>query len=230
MIHEINIDENIPSTIGIFTDSRITIESLKNATNHSFVIEEIKKRVMNLERTNCTIDFAWVKVHVGIYGNELADHLAKAAASSTELAVTFDRTPKCTLYSEIEEDTQKWQQECERSTKAAVAKQFFPNVRNMIKLNININPNFTAVVTVHGKISTYLQRCKLAENSIFPCNKEDQTLDHTLNSCALLHTQRNTPRKYVTATGTWPPIKEEFIAKYLKPFLIFTKSIDYEQL
>ena len=81
--------------------------------------------VINLERTNWTIEFAWVKAHVAIYGNELADHLAEAAASTTELAVTFDRTPKCKLYSEIEEEaTQKWQQEWVRSTKAVVTKQF----------------------------------------------------------------------------------------------------------
>jgi ribonuclease HI len=101
-----------PRTIGIFTDRRITIDSLKNATNHTFLIEEIRKRIIKLERTNWTIEFAWVKVHLGIYGNELADHLEKAAASSTELSVTFDRTPKFTLCSEIEEEkaTQKWEQ------------------------------------------------------------------------------------------------------------------------
>ena len=103
---------------------------------------------------------------------------------------------------------------------------------NRIKLNININPNFTAMVTVHGKTRAYLQRFKLAESAICPCNQEDQTLDHiqVLNSCALLHTQRNTFTKNVTATGTWPPCKEELIAKYLKPFLTSTKSIDFEQL
>jgi len=86
------------------------------------------------------------------------------------------------------------------------------------------------MVTGHGKTRAYLQRFKLVESAMCPCNKEDQTLDHILNSCALLHTQRNTLRKNVTATGTWPPSKEELIAKYLKPFLTFTKSTDFEQL
>jgi ribonuclease HI len=63
MIHELNIEENTPRTIGIFTDSRITTDSLKDATNHSFLIEEIRKRIINLERTNWTIEFAWVKAH-----------------------------------------------------------------------------------------------------------------------------------------------------------------------
>ena len=155
-----------------------------------------------MESTNWTIEFAWVKATVGIYGEEVADHLAKGAASSTELAVTFDRSPKCTLYSEIyEEAMQKWQQEWERSTKAAVTKQFLPNIRNWNKLNINIKPNLTAMVTGHGKTRTYLQRFKLAESAMYPCNKEDQILDHILNSCALYHTQRNTLKRNDTATG-----------------------------
>jgi ribonuclease HI len=153
-----------------------------------------------LESTNWTIEFAWVKANVGIYGKEVADHLARAAACSTELAVIFDRSPKCTLYSEIyEEATQKWQQEWERCTKAAVTKQFLPNIRNWNKLNINIKPTFTAMVTVHGKTRAYLQRFKQAESAIYPCNK--QTLDHILNCFALFHTQRNTLKKNDTATG-----------------------------
>jgi hypothetical protein len=103
-------------------------------------------------------------------------------------------------------------------------------VRNRIKPNININPNFTAMVTGHGKTRAYLHRFKLMESAICPCNKEDQTLDHILNSCELLNIQRNTFRKTVTANGTWPPKKEESIAKYLEPFLTFTQSIDFEQL
>jgi ribonuclease HI len=38
LIPEINIEENTPRTIGIYTDSRITIDSLKNATNHRSLI------------------------------------------------------------------------------------------------------------------------------------------------------------------------------------------------
>jgi len=44
----------------------------------------------------------------------------------------------------------------------------------------------------HGKTRAYLQRFKLAESAICPCNKEDQNLDHILNSCALFHTHTHT--------------------------------------
>ena len=70
-----------------------------------------------------------------MYGNELADHLAKVAACNTDTAVSFGSIPKSTLYSEIEEEaTQKWQKEWENCTKAAITKPFFPNVRDRINL------------------------------------------------------------------------------------------------
>jgi len=65
-------------TATIFTDRRISIDSLKNV-NYSYLIEETRK-MSTLETANWTIEFSWVKAHVGIYGNELADQLAKAAA------------------------------------------------------------------------------------------------------------------------------------------------------
>jgi len=53
--------------------------------------------MLNLEKTNWTIEFSWVKVHVGIYGNEIADPIAKDAACSTEIPIDFNRIPKTTL-------------------------------------------------------------------------------------------------------------------------------------
>jgi len=123
IIDAIDIAENSPHTIGIFTDSRNTIDSLKNVNNHSYLIEDIRKRISILERTNWTIEFSWVKAHIGIYGNELDDKLAKAAACNRDTTVSFNRIPKITLYSEIEEEAaQKWQKEWENCTKAAITK------------------------------------------------------------------------------------------------------------
>jgi hypothetical protein len=65
--------------------------------------------------------------------------------------------PKSILYSEIEEEaSQKWQKEWENCTKAAITKQYFPHIQDRLKLKININPVFTAMVTRHRKIRAYL--------------------------------------------------------------------------
>ena len=122
VIETIEITENSPCTATIVTESRISIDSLKNVNNHSYLIEETRK-MSTLERANWTIEFSWVKAHVVIYGNELDDQLAKAAARNRDTTNAFDRIPLSTLYSEIEgEVKENWQKEWKDCTKAAITK------------------------------------------------------------------------------------------------------------
>ena len=60
------------------------MDSLRNVNNHVYLVEEIRKRVASLESYEWKITFSWVKAHVGIYGNELADRLAKRRLEATE--------------------------------------------------------------------------------------------------------------------------------------------------
>jgi len=176
-IETIDIPENSPRTIDIFTDSRITLDLRQNANNHSYLIEEIRKRLSYLDRANWTIGILWVKAHAGIYGNEMADQLAKAATRNSDIAVSFHRIPTSTLHSELKEVViQKWQMDWDKCTKAAITKEFFPNVRDRLNMKISINPNFTAMVTGHGRTRAYRHRFRLTDNATCPCNKEDQTV------------------------------------------------------
>ena len=68
-------------------------------------------------------------------------------------------------------------------------------MQDRVKLNINVNPNFTAIVTGHRKTMPYLHQFKIIENTACPYNKGDQTIDHLLNQCTLLKTQRELLRK-----------------------------------
>jgi ribonuclease HI len=43
-----------------------------------------------LQRSNWTVVFSWIKVHVGIEGNVLADQTAKAAARDYENTTAFN--------------------------------------------------------------------------------------------------------------------------------------------
>jgi len=78
-INKLHIAENIQREVTIYTDSRITLQSLKNPNNHRYLIEEIRKKAISLEKHNWKITFTWIQAHVGQNGNELAGTLAKDA-------------------------------------------------------------------------------------------------------------------------------------------------------
>ena len=46
-LETIDIEENSPRTAAIITDSRISLGSIKNANNHSYLIEEIGREYLN---------------------------------------------------------------------------------------------------------------------------------------------------------------------------------------
>ena len=87
---------------------------------------------------------------------------------------------------------------------------FFPKVHDKQKLKINITPIVTAMVTGHGKARAYLHRFKILEHENCPCGNGDQTIQHLLNRCSILHTQREIFKRNVLKSGNWPASKHEF--------------------
>jgi ribonuclease HI len=61
----IQINKNILKTILIHTDSRITLDSLKNMKNRNYLIEAIKNKTIALEKENWHIECTWIKAHAG---------------------------------------------------------------------------------------------------------------------------------------------------------------------
>jgi len=101
-----------PGTATIFTDSRVSLDSLHNVNNHAHLAEEIRKKVTSMVRTKWKIKFSWVKAHAGIYGNEMADRLAKEAARSDGTNYGYSRIPISAIYREAAEKAiQKWQEQ-----------------------------------------------------------------------------------------------------------------------
>ena len=114
--------------------------------------------------------------------------------------------------------------------KGRPAKQFFPSISDRIKAKIKITPNFTALVTGHGKTRAYLHRFKLLESATCPGGKEEQTTDYLLYRCILLQQPRETLKRETSKQGIWPINKQELITKHLKKFMKFTNSNDFDKL
>jgi hypothetical protein len=188
-IKELHIADIVPQEITIHTDSKITLQSLKNLKNHRYLIDEIRKKAMSLRTHNWHITFTWIQAHVGHYGNELADKLAKEAARKD--TVSYNRIPICEIAQQLrEKGLKKWQMQWDRTTKALATKEFFPNIKDRLNTKITLTPNFTALVTSHGKTKLYLYRFKIIESPDCPCGGGSQKVDHLTFECTILQNER----------------------------------------
>jgi len=112
--------------VAIFTDSKVTIDSLKNHSMHSFLTEETRNKMRHLSTLNWTIHFGWVKAHIGIEGNKAADKLAKEAAhDENDQNIVYDRVPATTAATEInKQGLIKWQSQWNSTEKGALCRFF----------------------------------------------------------------------------------------------------------
>ena len=152
--------------------------------------------------------FNWVKAHVVIQGNELVDRLAKKAAMDDKGEIVYDKIPRETIGTEGKENViTNWQEQWTSSTKRAISKLFFPNLKERMKTRTPISAEFTAMVTGHGLTRSYLHRFKIIPNPTCPCRlKEEQTISHIILNCTQLEKERRILRKAIVRTGdTWPP-------------------------
>jgi hypothetical protein len=76
----------------------------------------------------------------------------------------------------------------------------------------------------------YLHRFKILEHATCPCSNGDQTIDHLIYQCSILHTQREILISNILKSRNWPVKKQDLISKYAKPFLMFIKSINFDLL
>ena len=91
--------------MAIYTDSKVTVDSLKNDKMHGVLIEEIRNMVRNLTQQNWTTYFGWVKTHAGIEGNKIAERLAKEAAQDKKGGTYVnDRISISTVASRVKEE------------------------------------------------------------------------------------------------------------------------------
>ena len=116
------LDDPTGRIAAVFTDSKVTTDSLKNHSMHSFLIEEIRNKVRYLSTLNWTIHFGWVKAHIGIDCNEAADKLAKEAAQDkNDQNIVYDRVPAKTVATEINmQGLIKWQSQWNSTEKGVL--------------------------------------------------------------------------------------------------------------
>jgi hypothetical protein len=120
----------------IYTDSRTTIDMLQNGKIHTNIIEDIRRQWYKMKKAGWQIALHWVKAHVGIRGNELADTLAKKAATSKTITKTYTRIPKSAVQRQLkEESARKWQRSWTQAAKGSTTKEYFPEIEGRQRLS-----------------------------------------------------------------------------------------------
>jgi hypothetical protein len=113
----------------------------------------------------------------------------------------------------------------------SVMQIFFPTVEQRLKIRIPITPEFTAIVSGHGKTKTYLHRFKLTDDPMCPCSEGELSVEHLIHVCRILEPQRSYLIQHITTRGgIWSPTNNELVVKYLNAFSRFVKSIDFSKL
>jgi hypothetical protein len=134
------------TALGLNT-TQTTLSSLTNSKIHTSLIDKIRLQVEKLEQTAWTIRFSWVRAHVGIQGNELADTLAKEATSDRDISICYDKIPKCVFKNELERiSVEKWQKNWNQTTKGSITKNFFPRVEERLNRKLHTTQALTTTI------------------------------------------------------------------------------------
>ncbi|KAJ4431288.1 hypothetical protein ANN_19885 [Periplaneta americana] len=165
-------------------------------------------------------------------GNELADKTAKETATEDGLEVAYNRKPKTTIVTEIEEEGfNEWENDWKNSLKGAICKKFFPSVRQRMKQNITLTAEVTAMISGHGKTKAYLHRFGIKDDSTCSCLQDAQTVDHLIYSSVKLNKQRDILKHGIYRNqDRWPVLHEKLLLKHYKGFRNFVQSIDFTSL
>ncbi|XP_050665060.1 uncharacterized protein LOC126965474 isoform X1 [Leptidea sinapis] len=173
--------------VEILSDSRSSLELLRDRSSFNPIAFKIKNLIRRARNMSKTIRFRWVRAHVGIEGNERADHLAKDAALHSKLRAAYDGVPISTLRRMLRAKTlEVWQERYTAGQTASVTKAFLPDVAVSYKL-VREEP-FSAlmaqVITGHGGFSAYLHRFGLKDSPVCICDdRTDESALHLVLEC-----------------------------------------------
>jgi len=97
-------------------------------------------------------------------------------------------------------------------------------------VNLNLSPKVTTIMTGHGNIRSYLHRLKIIGSPECPCKHDIQTVDRLIFQCNMLNNERETLKNSVLKVGNWPVSKSGLTSRYLKQFITYINSIDFEKI
>lgn len=175
--------QKIPTT-NIFSDCKSALLEISNPNSQNFIVNEIHHTLHSARLQNLEIYFSWVKAHINILGNEMADAAAKSAAFSHK-SPEYNSVPISHIKQINKEKLNQDSIDLYNKTSAHI-KTLFPTYNNLCDYLKSVRPVFeiTQLLTNHGYHKEYLHRFKITENENCPCdNNTTQSLKHLIEEC-----------------------------------------------
>ncbi|KAJ2947204.1 hypothetical protein O0L34_g16912 [Tuta absoluta] len=181
-------------TTNVMSDSRSSLELLRNSQSFHPLSFQIRKNIKDLQTRNQTIRLFWIRAHVGVEGNERADQLAKQAAKM-KVKPIYDCCPVSYIKRELRSrSVSVWNDMYVSGETAAGTKLFWPCVVTAYRIlpKITLDPVLVQVMTGHGGFAAYLHKYKCKDNPSCICDpEEEETVVHLLTDCPQHLRQRN---------------------------------------
>ena len=162
----------------IHCDSQAAINAVCSRNTSDSLALKIQKSIQNSTTHIC---ITWVKAHVGILGNELADSLAKKATENVSIDYELIPTSHGLKIAKIKLN-KDWDERWTTSIKGRTTASFFPTINDRKQCKFIPNYIQTQFLSGHGKFATYLNKMNIQTSDRCTCG-EQQTVEHVVLHC-----------------------------------------------
>jgi ribonuclease HI len=190
-IQHLNSNNNKYKDSIIFTDNLNIVKKL-DSTNlqttditYNIYLEYLQSRENNINITIC-----WIPSHTGIPGNDIADNIAKHAATNGNILQQYT-LPQSEIYSNIKQISIKnWQKQYDSNKQAQFYKQIEPQVNRQIKYihnNRTIDKQITRLRTNSALLNENKYIMGITTTPTCPNCTQNETTQHILFDCKHTH-------------------------------------------
>ena len=177
------------SEIQIFSDSKSSLDAIKDRTNCHPLVVDINNRIDELRETGTHVQLFWIKAHTDYIWNETADRLAKEATLEAITPESYNKMPMVSYKLKCRNQTNsEW---TDRTTEASTGRwttRLIPDLTTAAKWQsrVGIDRYLTQVLSNHGATRHYLWRFKSRVDNACPCNdQQPQTMEHLMLDCPI---------------------------------------------
>ncbi|KMQ93494.1 rna-directed dna polymerase from mobile element jockey [Lasius niger] len=198
--------------------SRSVINIISSCTidrDYNYLVLVLKNKLRSAYIQNIDITLVWIPAHVGILGNETADHLAKEAINKGG-PVDY-MIPHTDFYESVRETLNKRTKDTLLSLAEHVGSSYFNNFPitphawfSKLKLNRLKIVTTCRIRSNHYNLNYSLYRCNIVDSPSCRCGAPQQDINHVLWNCPLLTLYRSSLLESIESLLEKPPPYDVF--------------------